>query len=77
MNLKEFMNSVPIKNIEMILGIYGILAGIVFFLYFYIKSNRSLSYWFILSIITGAILIYLTKKRVMNDTTRELRLSEI
>lgn len=56
------------KYLFMFIGFYGVLSGVILFLYFYIKINKLDSLWFILSLLTGVVIIILTKKRVFNDS---------
>jgi len=77
LKIKRFMNHEAVKNIEMIVGYYGVLSGVILFLYYYFKVEGLMPYLFLASGLCGVFLILSTKKRVLNDKTTEIKLSEI
>ena len=56
------------KYLLMFMGFYGVLSGIILFLYFYTRINKFNSLLFLISILLGLLVIILTKKRVFRDT---------
>ncbi len=60
----------PLESIQIASGVFGILYGIVFTLYFYVKINKTLSFIFLLPIILGLFLINSTKRDILNDEER-------
>jgi len=56
------------KYLFMMVGFYGILSGIILFLYSYIKISKFSSLLFLIPILGGLLVIALTKKRIYSDT---------
>lgn len=64
-NLLDFL-----ENIQIIVSLFGILYGLVFFFYFYIKINRLTSYLFILTIVIGIYVYISTRREILNGTEK-------
>lgn len=66
---KKILSSLEITQIS--ISFFAICYSFIFFIYFYLRINKILSLVFIFSFILGVLILYSTKKGVVNDTIRK------
>ena len=62
-----------IEIIQISSGFFAMFYSIIFFLYFFIKINKSLSFIFLISFFIGLYLISSTERGIMNDSFEQRR----
>ena len=65
-----FIRKEALIKFQLIIGIFGVVYGILAFFYYFLKVSSIYSLFFLISIIIGFLLVYYTRKDILNGKTK-------